>query len=246
MSYFPPYIDSSGLHMPTYEERLSALTESYRAIFGQASELSESVPDYQLLSVFARSLDDASMLVQNALHQMNPQYASGAALDLLLPQYGLHRETGESDASARYRLLSVLAVNDRTMEQRILDEIYAVPHVGEAALFINDTDTTDDKGIPPHSICPVVYNGSLQKLAEAIFRSKPPGLSTYGSSTKQVVDENGVSHDVHIQRPDMSFITFSIFVNPLEGLDDATLFAVSLGLQAFCNQLKIGESLIRI
>ena len=75
MSYFAPYIDGSGLHMPTYENRLSALTESYRSIFGLDADLSESVPDYQLLSVFARSLDDASSLVLSAFHQMNPMYS---------------------------------------------------------------------------------------------------------------------------------------------------------------------------
>ena len=103
MPYFPPYIDGSGLHMPTYADRLEALTESYRSIFGTDAELSESVPDYQLLSVFARALDDASALVLSAFNSRNPQYASGRALDLLLPQYGLARLPGETDAHARGR-----------------------------------------------------------------------------------------------------------------------------------------------
>ena len=34
MAYFAPYIDGTGIHMPTYEERLEALTEAYRGIFG--------------------------------------------------------------------------------------------------------------------------------------------------------------------------------------------------------------------
>jgi hypothetical protein len=37
--------------MPTYEVRLSDLVAAYRSIFGIDAELSESVPDYQLLSV---------------------------------------------------------------------------------------------------------------------------------------------------------------------------------------------------
>ena len=56
MSYFAPYIDGTGLHMPTYEDRLSDLVTAYRSIFGIDSELSESVPDYQLLSMFAKAL----------------------------------------------------------------------------------------------------------------------------------------------------------------------------------------------
>ena len=101
MSYFAPYIDASGLHLPTYEDRLEELAEAYRSIFGIESELSASVPDYQLLSVFAKALDDVSALVLQAYNSRNPAYASGRALDLLLPQYGITREAGETDASVR-------------------------------------------------------------------------------------------------------------------------------------------------
>ena len=94
MAYFAPYIDGTGLHMPTYEDRLSDLVTAYRSIFGIDSELSESVPDYQLLSVFAKALDDTSALVLQAYNSRNPLYASGQALDLLLPLYGLAREAG--------------------------------------------------------------------------------------------------------------------------------------------------------
>ena len=55
MAYFAPYIDGTGIHMPTYEERLEALTEAYRGIFGAGAGLSAAAPDYQLLSVFARA-----------------------------------------------------------------------------------------------------------------------------------------------------------------------------------------------
>ena len=92
MAYFAPYIDGSGLHMPTYEDRLSALAENYRAIFGLDSELSESVLDYQLLSVFARSLDDASTLVLSAFHQMNRTgFGSAAPAVWHLPVAGGNR-----------------------------------------------------------------------------------------------------------------------------------------------------------
>ena len=72
MAYFAPYIDGTGLHMPTYEDRLSDLVTAYRSIFGIDSELSESVPDYQLLSVFAKALDDTSALVLQAYNSQNP------------------------------------------------------------------------------------------------------------------------------------------------------------------------------
>jgi len=60
MSYFAPYIDETGLHMPTYEDRLEDLCSAYRAIFGPEAELSPAVPDYQLLSVLARAISGAA------------------------------------------------------------------------------------------------------------------------------------------------------------------------------------------
>ena len=244
MAYFPPYIDASGLHMPTYEDRLSALCESYRSIFGLESELSESVPDYQLLSVFARALDDVSALVLDAFHQMNPQYASGQALDLLLPQYGLSRLPGETDAAVRSRIVTGLAGNGRTMEENLVAEIKAVPGVQKVALYVNDTDAADAKGIPSHSLCAVVQAGSLQKIAEAIFRKKAPGIGTYGTATKQVVDENGVSHSIAVYRPAASFITFSIEIKTYDGFDDSLLDTIKQAIIGYISGFQIGQSLV--
>ncbi len=244
MAYFAPYIDGSGLHMPTYEDRLSALTENYRAIFGLDSELSESVPDYQLLSVFARALDDASLLVLSAFHQMNPMYASGQALDLLLPQYGISRLPGETDAAVRSRIITALAGNGRTMEQNIIAEVMKVPSIKQATMFVNDTNSTDAKGIPAHSICVVAFSGSLQKIAEAIFRKKPPGIGTYGGNSKTVVDENGAFHTVYIQRPTLSIVAFNITIKTYAGFDNSLVDVIKQAIVDYIEPFPIGQSLI--
>ena len=132
IAYFAPYIDASGIHMPTYEDRLQDLLSAYRTIFGQEAELSPAVPDYQLLSVFAKALDDTSALVLQAYNSRNPLYASGQALDLLLPQYGITRNPGESDASARARMrLASAARGAFSMEamEAALRQISGVTHV---------------------------------------------------------------------------------------------------------------------
>ena len=46
MAYFSPYIDETGLHMPTYDDRLEDLVSAYRSIFGIDAELSEAVCRY--------------------------------------------------------------------------------------------------------------------------------------------------------------------------------------------------------
>lgn len=244
MAYFPPYIDSTGLHIPTYEDRLAALAESYRSIFGIESELSESAPDYQLLSVLARSLDDASALTLSAFRNMNPQCASGQVLDLLLPQYGLSRLPEETDDSVHSRIVTALAGNGCTMKENLEAEIWNVKSVGKVLVHVNDSDTTDEQGVPAHSVSCVVYAGKKADVAAAIFRKKAPGIGTYGSMSIDVADDNGITHTVNFYRPVTSFITFNIWVNPLEGLDDTILFAAANGLVEYIGQFDIAQQLL--
>ena len=89
--YFTPYIDGNGVHIPSYEDRMEALVASYRNIFGADVNLEISSPDYQLLSVLAKALDDMSQIVLVDFASRNPQYASGVGLDLLMPLHGLVR-----------------------------------------------------------------------------------------------------------------------------------------------------------
>ena len=226
MAYFAPYIDGSGLHMPTYEDRLSALCDSYRSIFGLDAELSESVPDYQLLSVFARALDDTS------------------ALDLLLPMYGLARLPGETDAAARSRIMTALSGNGRSMADNIEAEIRKVPSVRQTLIHVNDSDTTDAQGVPAHSICCLVQAGKSDPIAAAIFRKKAPGIGTYGSMTKTVVDDNGVSHAVSFSRPNQSYVTFSIHIILYDGYDPATAQVMKQAVADYMQAFQIGQSLI--
>lgn len=89
--YFVPYLDETGVHIPTYADRLEQLKNDYSAIFGPDTELTPYAPDYQLLSVFAKALDDMSALIVSLWASHNPNYARGASLDLLMPLCAMQR-----------------------------------------------------------------------------------------------------------------------------------------------------------
>lgn len=89
--YFKPYLDGDGIHLPTYEDRMSELLDRYRAIFGQDVYTGEDSPDYQLLSIFAKALDDMGDMMIDVFNSRNPAYAVGQALDILLPMAGISR-----------------------------------------------------------------------------------------------------------------------------------------------------------
>lgn len=245
MAYFPPYIDGEGLHLPTYEDRLEDLLSAYRSVFGAEAELSESVPDYQLLSVFARALDDVSALILQAYNSRNPFYASGQALDLLLPQYGLLRNPGETDASARNRIASALAGRSAAGYDALLAALRQAKNVRDAVIRVNETGETDEAGIPPHTIAPVILGGNARAVAEALWNKKAPGVGTYGSSSEQVTDAFGNAHTVRFSRVTESVAMIYITITKLEGCDeDAVGEAVSSAVRDFVNALGIGVPLI--
>ena len=245
MPYFPPYIDATGIHMPTYEDRLEDLVSAYRGIFGTEAELSAAVPDYQLLSVFARALDDVSALVLQAYDSRNPAYASGTALDLLLPQYGISRTAGETDASVRTRIRNALAGKGAGSADALLAAVKNARSVKDAKLYINETDTTDSNGIPPHSIAVVTRGGNAQAVAQAIWDKKAPGIGTYGSTTVNAVDAEGNTHPVSFTRYTDKIVFVYLFIRVLAGGDQERIrnavvpaitgYIDSLGLSAPLN-----------
>ena len=245
MAYFAPYIDGTGIHMPTYEDRLEDLVTAYRNIFGVEAELSASVPDYQLLSVFARALDDTSALVVQDFNSRNPLYASGAALDLLLPQYGLVRAEGETDASVRARIRTSLAARSTNSYDALLAAVLNAKSIEDAKLYVNDTDSTDARGIPAHNIAVVTKYGTTKSVAQAIFDHKPPGIATYGSTTGTAKDAAGNSYSIHFTRYTDRLVFIYPFISVLPGGSQAAIeAAVVPAIRGFVGKLGIGEALI--
>ena len=245
MPYFSPYIDGSGVHMPTYEDRLDELVSSYRSIFGVDSELSESVPDYQLLSIFAKALDDTSMMVLQAYMSRNPLYATGAALDALLPMYGIVREAGEDDATVRARIAGTMAGRGAGSLDSIQAAVSLCQFVRSCKVYENDTDTTDANGIPAHSIAAVIYGGNGPAVAQAIYDHKAPGIGTYGSTSETILDLNGNSHVINFSRTvtRRTFVWMSI--RRLPGIDEtAVTETVTAAVNDYINnQLGVAEGL---
>ena len=69
MAYFAPYIDASGIHMPTYEDRLQDLCSAYRSIFGLDAELS-ALRDQFLRSALLQWLKPGKWLKYSSVWQL--------------------------------------------------------------------------------------------------------------------------------------------------------------------------------
>ena len=246
MSYFAPYIDETGLHMPTYEERLEELMTAYRQIFGEGIVLDPAVPDYQLLSVFARALDDTSALVLDEYHSRNPGYATGTGLDLAAQQYGISRFSGETDAQLRIRMGAAMASKGCASAETLLAALKSLRYVRDAAVYVNDGDSADANGIPGHSIACVVYSGLPAEIRETIWKKKAPGIGTYGSSSGSYTDSDGNEHTISYSAPSSTQVTIVVKVRTLKS--DFVLAdqeeALRTAIVNFVQALGIGKPLI--
>ena len=245
MAYFAPYIDDFGIHMPTYEDRLSDLCDRYRSIFGQDAVLEPAVPDYQLLSVFAKALDDTAAYMLAAYNSRNPAYAAGQALDLLLPLYGVSREAGESDASVRARMNAAIASRGIFTFDALTAALKSITGVAHFLIRANDEDTVADD-VPAHTLAVLVQGGNANRIAEAIWNKKPPGIGTDGSLSRTVTDEKGQTHTVKFSRPGMLGTHFQITIKTYDGYDSNAVppLLKACLMDLMNNRFEIGQELI--
>ena len=76
-----------------------------------------------------------------------------------------------------------------------------VEGIMEAKVFENDTDDTDEHGLPPHSIEAVVYGGLDEDISRVIYRRLGAGIQTFGQKVVQVITASGNTKDIHFNRP---------------------------------------------
>ena len=77
-----------------------------------------------------------------------------------------------------------------------------VSGVENAAGYENSEDTTDERGLPPHSIEIIVQGGEEQAIAEAILKRRAGGIKTHGNITVPVNTKYGDVILVKFNRPE--------------------------------------------
>jgi uncharacterized phage protein gp47/JayE len=92
VAYFAPYVDASGLHIPTYQDIEDYLVEQARAIYGSDIYLENDSQDFQFIAANALVMYDTLLSVQLAYNSRSPVTAVGTGLDGVVAINGLVRE----------------------------------------------------------------------------------------------------------------------------------------------------------
>ena len=92
MAYFEPYIDATGMHVPTYNDIRDDLIAKMKQIFGDDIYITEDTQDYQQISALARKIYDVNSLAMMVYNNRTPITAVGVGLDNLCALVGIKRK----------------------------------------------------------------------------------------------------------------------------------------------------------
>jgi len=148
----------------------------------------------------------------------------------------------ETDAAFRQRREQLLRATGQGTLEAIIARVIEVEDVVQVFGFENTTLVTDSDGLPGKAFEIVVSGGADADIAEAIWNAKPAGILSFGTTTVQVTDSQGVDHDISFSRPTLlnMWCDYDVTANadefPVDGEDQIKAAVVALG-----DLLQIGE-----
>ena len=148
----------------------------------------------------------------------------------------------EIDAALRTRQGLSTAMPALTPLDAILAAVANTAGVGRTAPYQNNTGATDTSGRPPHSLTIVAEGGDMDLVAAAIASKKGPGPTTYGTTSRVIIDSKGVAETINYFQLTTVPITLTINVKALTGYLSTTGDLVKASVAAFINALAIGET----
>lgn len=151
----------------------------------------------------------------------------------------------ERDPAFRRRRALSTAVPARDALEAAEGAILAIPGVIACKAYENDTNVTDARGLPPHSIAFVVKGGDGQTIANMIRLKKSPGASTFGDNEFTTYNRAGVSRKTTFFRPKSVPVAYYLDVQPLQGYTVDVARAIRETLAAWTNNLPQGDPIAR-
>lgn len=107
----------------------------------------------------------------------------------------------ETDAELRTRREKSVTREAVAIPDAIIAEVENIEGVTHTSIKINETNSTDGDGIPAHSFLVIAEGGIDLEVATAIYNEKSIAIGTFGTTTVNVLDSQGIGHDINFSRP---------------------------------------------
>jgi len=167
----------------------------------------------------------------------NPQYGWLAVTNKVPAVKGRAVET---DEELRRRQELSTAVPSRNMVDSTLAGIASVAGVTQYKVYENDTNHTDDNGVPSHSIAAVVEGGLDAQVAEQIYLRKGPGCGTHGTTTAIYINSDGLKNEIRFFRPIYQKVAAKVTVKKYATYTTAVETAIKHNISTYIERLGIG------
>lgn len=193
-----------NLSIPSYPEIREEIVKDMQTAFGSDLATDPGTPDGQLIDLVSYAWSLLAQKLQGAIADLDPNSATGSALDRIASFTVGGRAENESDVELRNRILTMTLSGLATYDGMLT---YLRRNVSTGvALLVNDEPYTDaTTGQDGHSVAVFVPSGtglSNDEIAQEIWTCKPAGIRTsyitdVESGNKQtgtVLDASGMAH----------------------------------------------------
>lgn len=156
-------------------------------------------------------------------------------------------EDEESDYDLRQRFKQASTGLGSCNKTAIESALIRVPTVTSAKLVVNESDTTDSGGRPPHSFTAYITGGANyeKEIAETIFDKKPIGIKTYGDKSFTITDEGGYEHTIYFARTEIVNVRVKAKIaTTAEFEGDTGLENIKTNIRAYINSLGVGNEVV--
>ena len=198
------------------------------------------------ISVVPNEIDIIQVAIANVTSVLNSLAATIGVLVL----------EAETDSEIRLRLLGRTGGIGVTNEQLRLENILrGLAGVIESVLYVNSTETVDERGIPGKTYALVIDGGDDITIANTLLLYHCAGIGTFGTTSIPIQDAQGICRKIDFSRPIDAIALLNITVRYVDsrcGCQPHDIDALKTFLINFlqdnredCGGFGIGQPLIR-
>jgi hypothetical protein len=104
----------------------------------------------------------------------------------------------ETDNEYKLRALSTTPESSKATRPAVISALLNVEGVQKVKIFSNNTDETDQNGVPKYRFEPVVYGGITQDISQALYNTIALSNNTYGNTFFDIpTEDDGVERIYH-------------------------------------------------
>jgi len=229
----PKYgVVSEGFRRKPLSQILAEIEAQLITEFGPDVVQSAQSPLGQLNGLFANLAAQHWEQAEDVYQSYDPDQAEGIRLDTLAKMRILARAGNESDAEFRQAITN--AGRARNDIQDLARGILTVPDITYLRILLNESNETDENGIPPGGISVAVLGGDDAMIATEMRRFIVPGITTIGN-TYVTTNIDGFCRTFAILRPILIPVEIAVQVRTRAdalGCPPVSLLAIRSGLQA--------------